>query len=713
MNELNLRIDDDAVWAELPEAQKTRVLALQKIFLECAAAERPRKALAEKWPDGKMWFKSFKRFESAWYEARKRGWHALMDRRSAAFALGNGMPLAARDHWHVYCLKHKRKMKPAHTDMLANFRNGEVIPGVGSWKDAYAKERGGELPDVCPPFFVPRSLSYWSCTRHKPSKHDLALARIGQSAADDFRPLIATTRALPGGGPAILPGQIYMFDDIVHDHKVVDFGANDNRPYRPIELDCLDLGSGFLCGMFLLRCHTDIETEETVKNIREKHMRFFIAHVLMDCGYRKEGTILIDEHRTAHIPTDVAEYIGKFTDGAVTFNRSGIEGEPVLKGLFGEAPRGNFRFKAALESLRNLQHNRLDALPGQTGKDRNHAPQENYGREKKHGALMRALMKLSPHSQRALFELCRMGYCTFTEFSQIANEAYNEIGSDTEHDLEGWEACGYLMKEFVAIPGGRGEPIDEIFAMQKTDPESYEGVMALIRANPARYTRTRKLSRQEVWNRRTGMERLPWWHAPAILGKENAVEWTVTDHYELEKENHPVLGAGPHVYIAKLETPMKQRVMLRARETYLTYVSPLMPQWMIVCDAKGSVLGRCERKYITNRLDVAGMAKSQTQTGIVKMMLQKNVKAHVAAEAAQNIADGHYNEILIEAAKRAEAEAAKDAAAQDAECTEFVPASAPVAPPPAEPPAEKFNPAAEALRRKQLREQQRQIAAAT
>jgi hypothetical protein len=54
---------------------------------------------------------------------------------------------------------------------------------------------------------------------------------------------------------------------------------------------------------------------------------------------------------------------------------SGITGERAGAscGRRGEG-KGNPRFKAALESIRNLKHNELAALPGQTGMDRDDRP---------------------------------------------------------------------------------------------------------------------------------------------------------------------------------------------------------------------------------------------------------------------------------------------------------------------------------------------------
>lgn len=644
MHAVDLKINDDALWAETPPDQQKRVLFLRRLFREAMEATKPRQKLQELWPQAKSAYGlSWRRFEAIYYSVRSgESWTAMLDQRAAKFALDKGMPHATREHWHACCLKHQRKCKKAWKAMLEDWRNGQNIPGIGSWTDAWRKKHKTAPPHVCPSRFVPHGLTYSTCMRNKPKEHDLALVRIGTSAADANRPLILTTRK------GIEAGQVYLFDDIVHDNQVVHFGAAQNKPFRPIELDCLDLASGYLAGWFLLREHEDIETGEVVANIRQKHMRFFVAHVLMDSGYRKAGTILIDEHRTAHIPEEVESYLSDITDGAVRVNRSGIEGEAVLRGMFGEAPRGNFRFKAALESLRNLQHNELDALPGQTGKDRFHAPAEAYGRKQAHGALMRALLQLPPRLRQALFEMFALGYCTFNEFAQILGETYARIGDRRDHDLEGWEACGYYEKQFVPVPDADGIPLAQIMAQ---DEAQRAGVVALMQLDPARYTRIEKLSPRMVWDRRAGTERLPWWHMPAIVGRENAYEWTLGKDYVFFRETHPILGGGPHAFVARIVTPTGQRTMLRAEETYLTYASPISPDHLIVCDAKNTVLGRCERMPITNRLDHEGMAKATEQTAIAKALLRQGVKGHLAQEAAQQIADRNLNRSLIEAAK--------------------------------------------------------------
>ena len=85
--------------------------------------------------------------------------------------------------------------------------------------------------------------------------------------------------------------------------------------------------------------------------------------------------------------------------------------------------RGLPRFKASLESSNNLVHNVFAALPGQTGKDRQHQPEELPALLKNNEDLLAARFQLP--IERA--ELLSFPILELNQFMAVAHELYRQI----------------------------------------------------------------------------------------------------------------------------------------------------------------------------------------------------------------------------------------------------------------------------------------------
>ena len=46
------------------------------------------------------------------------------------------------EHWQGLVLENRRKMRPAWKRLIREFAAGVAVPGVGTWRDMYLKERG-------------------------------------------------------------------------------------------------------------------------------------------------------------------------------------------------------------------------------------------------------------------------------------------------------------------------------------------------------------------------------------------------------------------------------------------------------------------------------------------------------------------------------------------------------------------------------------------
>src|SRR5713101_1561972 len=181
-----------------------------------------------------------------------------------------------------------------------------------------------------------------------------------------------------------------------------------------------------------------------------------------------------------------------------------MEGAAAHAGQYPGIARGNFRFKASLESSNNLVHNTFGALPGQTGKDRNHCPEQmndsgpkfdkdrnligEGGLKWENENLLAARNYLSP--ERAA--LLQFPILELNQFMQVATELYAAIENDPDHDLEGWIESGHVTQEILL----GGQWIDQKALTQNVGQA--ELALELIRAG-ALQTRPRKLTRAEVW----------------------------------------------------------------------------------------------------------------------------------------------------------------------------------------------------------------------
>jgi hypothetical protein len=275
----------------------------------------------------------------------------------------------------------------------------------------------------------PRGWSERNLARYAPDELELAAARQGRSATDAHRSLVYTTRK------NLYVGQYFLFDDIWHDHYCNLLATRQTG--RPLEFHGLDLASAYkMCwGMRLRREVADGKGGTKMESLKVEDFRFLLAGFLLSHGYNERGTTLVVEHTTTQIDERVERLLSIASGGAIKVERGGMQGAAVHAGQYAGRSKGNFRIKAALESLGNLMHNEFAFLPGQTGKDRQHSPEQLHGLLKHNDALLWALSQIS--EQRA--QWIQWDLCTLQQFQIVASEVYARINARTKHDLEGWD----------------------------------------------------------------------------------------------------------------------------------------------------------------------------------------------------------------------------------------------------------------------------------
>lgn len=499
-----------------------------------------------------------------YYAAKKTGAAAIIDRRMAG-ADNDREQISPEDieTLRTYVESNQRKTAPAIRAMRRDWQNGKLYTST----------------PLDPRTGFPKGWSPRNLARFAPDQFTLRAARLGRSAAASERRLVYTTRA------GLYVGSHYLFDDMWHDHFV---NVLDQRKTgRPLEFHAVDLYSAnkFAWGMSVR-----MENDGRMEGLKEADMRFLLAAVLFNFGYSPRGTILVAEHGTAAIRQDLEQMLLEETGGLVTVARSGMEGAAAAAHQYAGRGKGNFRFKAALESLGNLIHNEMAALPGQAGMDRDHRPEQLHGLLKRNDALLTAVAQLPPERLAML----RWDLLTIQQFRAVAGEIYARINARTDHDLEGWDM------------------------MHVPDPRT--GMM-------------RRLSPAEVW--RSGsrqLTRLRPEAAAGILVKDNGVELTCRRGM-LELTNGEISG-DPLRFDARFLTD---------REKYRCVLNPFAPDALFIFDARNAFVTACPRVQSICRADVAALQRECGAAAHAEAERLAPFRARHAQEARQRAADMRHN----------------------------------------------------------------------
>lgn len=406
-----------ATLARLPEPLRNEALNWQAALMPLLSNRKGRGValanIAKQFKCKPGWArKKFDRF-------RDQGLAGLVDRRAGGsdfWETGDekvGVPDADKETLRTYCESNQRGNEAAIRLMRDDWLVGKIRT------DAPLDVETG----------YPKGWSERNLARYAPSELEVAAARQGRSATDSKRSLVYTTRR------DLYVGQYFLFDDIWHDHYVNLLATRQTG--RPLEFHGLDLASAYkMCwGMRLRRAVPDGKGGTKMESLKVEDFRFLLAGFLLSNGYNPRGTTLVVEHATTQIDERVERLLSIASGGAIKIERGGMQGAAVHAGQYAGRSKGNFRIKAALESLGNLIHNEMGFLPGQTGKDRQHAPEQLHGLLKHNDALLWAMSQLP--EQR--LQWIQWDLCTLQQFQIIAAEIYQRINQRTKHDLEGWD----------------------------------------------------------------------------------------------------------------------------------------------------------------------------------------------------------------------------------------------------------------------------------
>ncbi|MBR2355998.1 MAG: hypothetical protein IKA69_06450 [Kiritimatiellae bacterium] len=566
---------------------------------------------------------------------------ACVDRRVARRVSAQGI-VANRlfvEAWQARVLMCRRKVKPAWRALLLDLANEVMIPGIGTWRELYAATYGYRPADGEPcPWSVAAPPPGWSLRNLlmvAPDRFSLAAARVGMGQAKiDFLPTVRMTRV------GLRVCQVVEVDDMWYEHMVI-FGGNQ-RPQRVVEFAIMDRLTGHVFGHL---AKPVVEAPDgTRKTLKSAWVRYLYHYLLCCVGVPDGGCVIKGEHGTASADDTFAAALASVNavreaNGwkPVVFRAGSIVTEPLAKGLPGVQSKGNPRHKGMIEQMHATLKNYVDAIVfGNIGGGRGVQPHEAIGMAREDAALVRASAALPARAQAAL----RYNFPTWRAFVLAADEAHRRMDERTDHQLEGWEECGFMVGELRVAGTAHWSAVPRMAALPA---ERAAQVRALVASGAAEY-RERRMSPAEAWTTATKAERLecvPASFAPLILGAELAHTGTVGDKLTVTVRD---ADTGERYTVAAI---VDGKPLPRGAKVQV-WVNPMDCGKAYVADLQGRFIG-VAKVLPTARADAdASVAELQEQLGLrsaaladAKQKLEPVVRARLKQRidaAATNLA---------------------------------------------------------------------------
>lgn len=664
------KVEIDELLKRLPSGEAQRTLSFidaLKVFDRSADKKRCAAEIAARLEPLGYKGLSLKSLYRKLAEFRKIGVWACVDRRVARRVTAQGLAANAPlvEEWHRRVLANRRKARPAWRLLLADLAAGVRIPGVGTWRELYLATFG-YLPaagEPCP-WGVLAPPPGWSLRNFMflmPDKFALKAARVGMGAAKiDFLPAVRLTRV------GLLPCQVVEVDDMWYEHMVL-FGPN-TRPQRVVEFAAMDRLTGHVI------CHLHKPVEErpdgSRKTLKSAWVRYLYHYLLCVVGVPAGGCLIKGEHGTASADDTFEAALSAINavrqaNGRkpVAFRAGAIVTEPLAKGLPDVAHHGNPRHKGMIEQMHATLKNTVDAIVfGNVGGGRGVQPEEAVGMEREDAALVKMARDLSPAAP------LRFNFPSWRDFALAADEAHRRMDERTDHALEGWEECGFMVGELRVAGMPHWTAVPRVASLPD---ERQAQIRTLVAAGAAEY-RERRMSPAEAWvaaRKSTPLETVPPGFAPMILGRELAHAGTVGDKLDIRVRD-PETGERYTVAAVVDGSPLPRGAKV------LAWVNPMDPDKAYLADAQGRFLGVASTLQPVRADAAADVPELQRQLGLrsaalaaARRTLTPLVKSRLSdrnAAAAQNLGILDIPDPVADAAERSAASAVLSGPPDDA-----------------------------------------------
>jgi hypothetical protein len=174
--------------------------------------------------------------------------------------------------------------------------------------------------------------------------------------------------------------------------------------------------------------------EGSWEKLKRRDFLFCVALMIERYGWPLDYTMhLLVENGTATMSRAQAQYLYEISGGQIIVGWSSMEGEFVA--AWEERRAGNSNAKGGHEGYHGILKNEMGHLRGQQGKDRDHAPALDYGREKLAAKLDNIIVQL-PREERPRIIT---PYLTKQQIYQETYDAMLRIHHKQDHECEGFD----------------------------------------------------------------------------------------------------------------------------------------------------------------------------------------------------------------------------------------------------------------------------------
>lgn len=540
-----------------------------------------------------------------------RDWRMLVRWQKQTGTGLSGRPAFIR-LWRTLVDNHQRVVTSAFRDLSALHRTGYTLDGEKVKGVVFGVSFPGydAWPEPEPHTGLPAGWTKGNLHKHAQDKYERKAARVGVTAASQLGLKGRFTRV------GLKPYQQISGDD--HHFNVECLVPGQKRTVRPRCLSLHDVCSGDFVSTVMKHTWWD-EDAQKLRVLTETDFMWLVIGFLTETGYRSDtGTEFLTELGMAIIRgdnqkparpvnhpdrTDFEARIWRVTGGKVTVSRSGRFSEAAHGGQFSAPGGGNFRFKP-IEQAWRMVDDRLDSLPAQVGKDRDHCP-EAMDRERNYVTKLLADAGALPLERAREIKL---PWLTFAELSTKVLEALAAISNEPDHEMKGWEKCGFVVKEYFDTLDQEWRALDAL--RTRVESLSADDARSLAEALAADKSliRARRMTRREArLTGRDALQRVPRSALADLAGKEHAMnggELKAVVSGELVFHRQAI-DEDDLAY----EAVDAEGARLAEGSRYVCYVNPLFPDWCVLYDAQGRFVSECPRRVDASRADKDAVVK--------------------------------------------------------------------------------------------------------
>lgn len=582
---------------------------------------------------------------------RKCGYRGLIDGRKSSAKARASLPDITRQWIKDQILNCQRRdaVAEVHRMVIAQWRKWSrtgdpqwAIPGFAS-----------APPDAGKGF--PAGFSVENFRRCAPDNYQKTLAAQGTISAYRSLPSILSTCI----GTRYL--EYVFFDDEKPDVNVRVLGYD--RPMVPLCFHALDRLTRFPFRPHIRLRWYDADAQ-THKHLTQKEFVWYVIFLLHTEGYRADaaGTNFIQEHGTAKVwankSLSTPGGFNSFEDAlrsltahdgnpGVRIDSSGIFNRPAFSELlYGPQPSGNPRFKAPIESSFHLWRIYSQHLLGQTGRNIEMAPEENYGIAKYERNILKIAADLPAHIQENLLS----NYLTGVEFGSVAEMIRLALANRDDHDFKEWEQLGFVepVWRWAEDPAGMWRSRSELAGL----PDHLREHALHQQRQDARLTDMLKWSpaiARETCLRDPAIRKLPLsaavhlvptdWLKPAKFNKRHFIEVT-----------EELLPGMSLQYLPELTTPRGRTEYLREGDQVLILLNPMMPDTVLAYDQDHTFIGTLTRNPELGR-NSDQIEELYKQRSRIKTAMDAPVRRAMQEQADRRDVVKRFNDDLITKAR--------------------------------------------------------------